>query len=342
MNMIFLLLIAAILSAVLTGLLRRYALASNLIDNPNQRSSHTIPTPRGGGLAIVLIFLVLLPFLEIPEANVDRLIWALFGAGSLVAVAGFIDDHGHIPAHWRLCLHCLAAAWALFWLGGLPPVAVFDRSIDLGWVGHVLGLLYLVWLLNLYNFMDGINGIAGIEALTVCIAGLAVFALSSDGSLIWMVPMLLLAASVSGFLIWNFPVAKIFMGDAGSGFIGIVLGIISIQAASTNPELLWVWLILLAAFIVDATVTLVRRIQRGEKFYEAHRSHAYQYAARKYASHSYVSIAFGLINLLWLLPIAIVVVQDWLDGLVGLIIAYLPLIFLAFKFKAGASDQQEV
>ena len=341
MNMIFLLLIAAVLSAVLTGLLRRYALASNLIDNPNQRSSHTIPTPRGGGLAIVLIFLVLLPFLEIPEANVDRLIWALFGAGSLVALAGFIDDHGHIPAHWRLCLHCLAAGWALFWLGGLPPVAVFDRSIDLGWVGNVLGLLYLVWLLNLYNFMDGINGIAGIEALTVCIAGLAVFALSSDGGLIWMVPMLLLAASVSGFLIWNFPGAKIFMGDAGSGFIGIVLGIISIQAASTNPELLWVWLILLAAFIVDATVTLVRRIQRGEKFYEAHRSHAYQYAARKYASHGCVSIAFGLINLLWLLPIAIVVVRGWLDGLVGLVIAYLPLIFLVFKFKAGARDQQE-
>lgn len=342
MNIILLLLIAAIVSAVMTGLLRRYALASNLIDKPNERSSHTIPTPRGGGLAIVLTFLSLLPFLVMSDDNSERLLWALFGAGSLVALTGFIDDHGHIPAHWRLCLHFFAAAWALAWLGGIPPIVVLSQSIELAWFGHLLGLLYLVWLLNLYNFMDGINGIAGIEAVTVCLGGAVIFTLSPGENLIWMAPTLLLAVSVSGFLIWNFPVARIFMGDAGSGFVGIVLGTISIQATATNPELLWAWLILLGAFVVDSTVTLIRRIRRGEKFYQAHRSHAYQYAARKYGGHVRVSVAFGLINLVWLLPIAILVARAWLDGLVGLVIAYLPLIFLAIKFKAGAGDLQKI
>ena len=333
---------AAVVSAVMTGLLRRYALASNLMDKPNERSSHTIPTPRGGGLAIVVTFLALLPFLGMPEDNSRQLLWALFGAGGLVALTGFIDDHGHIPAHWRLCLHFFAAAWALAWLGGIPPIVVFDLPVDLAWFGHLLGLLYLVWLLNLYNFMDGIDGIAGIEAVTVCLGIAVIFIFSPGENMVWMAPTLLLAVSVSGFLIWNFPVARIFMGDAGSGFVGIVLGTISIQATATNPVLLWVWLILLGAFVVDSTVTLVRRIRRGEKFYEAHRSHAYQYAARKYADHVRVSVAFGLINLVWLLPIAMLVAHGWLDGLVGLVIAYLPLVFLAFKFKAGAGDLQEV
>jgi Fuc2NAc and GlcNAc transferase len=147
---------------------------------------------------------------------------------------------------------------------------------------------------------------------------------------------------VGGFLFWNFPKAKIFMGDVGSGFIGIVLGLFSVQAAWIAPELFWAWMILLGAFIVDATVTLLRRVKRGDKFYEAHRSHAYQYASRKIEKHYPVSLAFGIINLFWLLPVAVLVAVGWLDGVFGIIIAYIPIVWLSFVFKAGAKEIQEI
>lgn len=335
------LILAGVVSWIFTGLLRRYALARRMLDIPNGRSSHTVPTPRGGGLAIVLTYLASLLVLN----GLDRLelptLTGLFGAGVLVALVGFIDDHQHIPARWRLVAHFTAAAWALAWLGGLPPLPVFGFMLDLGWLGHGLAAVYLVWLLNLYNFMDGIDGIAGIEAVTVCLGGVVLYALSPMGDSEWLLPLLFLMA-VAGFLVWNIPTAKIFMGDAGSGFIGIVLGVLSIQSAWVAPELFWSWVILLGAFVVDATVTLVRRVIRGQKFFVAHRSHAYQYASRKLKTHSLVSIIFGVINLIWLLPIAAFVVQGWIDGALGVIIAYLPLVLLAIRFKAGANELQEI
>ncbi len=189
--------------------------------------------------------------------------------------------------------------------------------------------------------MDGIDGIAGIEALTVCLGGMVLYLLSIAADTEWNILMLLLV-SVAGFLFWNFPRARIFMGDAGSGFIGLMLGILSIQAAWMDPSLFWGWVILLGTFVVDATLTLLRRIGRGERFFDAHRSHAYQYASRKYGSHAKVALAIGLVNMGWLLPVAIVVGQGWLDGLLGVILAYSPLIWLAFHFNAGASELQLV
>ncbi|OGT22372.1 MAG: glycosyl transferase [Gammaproteobacteria bacterium RBG_16_57_12] len=338
--MLWFLLLAGVVSWALTGLLRRYALAKNLLDLPNERSSHDVPTPRGGGVAIVLTFLIALPLSGLFVVLSTQFVWAVLGAGTCVALIGFLDDHGHIPARWRLLAHFVAAIWALAWLGGLPPLPVFGVMLDQGWAGYLLAAVYMVWLLNLYNFMDGIDGIAGIEAVTVCLGGAVLYILSLASDVTGMVvPVLLLAAAVLGFLFWNFPKAKIFMGDAGSGFVGMVLGALSIQAAWVAPELFWGWVILLGVFIVDATVTLVRRVVRGEKFYEAHRSHAYQHASRKYGSHVPVSLAFGAINLFWLLPVAAFVVMRWVDGVVGTVVAYSPLIVLAIRYKAGARNQ---
>lgn len=342
MNIMWYLLLAGAVSWMLTGLFRRYALGKKLIDNPNERSSHSVSTPRGGGMSIVFTFLIALPLLEAFDQISVQLLWALFGAGSLVALIGFLDDHGHIPARWRLLAHFIAAIWALIWLGGLPPLSIFGFALNLGWLGHTLLAVYLVWLLNLYNFMDGIDGIASIEAVTVCLGGVVLYLLSPVANFVEMSSLLLLVASVAGFLFWNFPKAKIFMGDAGSGFVGMVLGIFSVQAAGVAPELFWSWIILLGAFFVDATVTLVCRVLRGEAFYEAHRSHAYQYASRKYNSHIPVSLVFGVINLFWLLPIAVLVAMGKLEGILGILIAYLPLVFLAIGYKAGARDLQEV
>jgi Fuc2NAc and GlcNAc transferase len=148
----------------------------------------------------------------------------------------------------------------------------------------------------------------------------------------------MLAASVAGFLLWNFPPAKIFMGDAGSGYLGIALGILSLQAGWVEPSLFWAWLILLGVFVVDATVTLLRRMLCGERVYEAHRSHAYQYASRQFGRHLPVTLAVVVIDLFWLLPMAIWVGIGGLDGMLGVAIAYLPLIILALKFRAGQAE----
>jgi Fuc2NAc and GlcNAc transferase len=330
------------MACLLSGALRHYALSRRLMDIPNARSSHSVPTPRGGGVAIVLSFLLALPLLANAGLVSWPLTWALLGAGFGVAVLGFLDDHGHIAARWRLLGHFVAAIWALYWLGGLPPLTAFGFALELGWLGHTLAAVYLVWLLNLYNFMDGIDGIASVEALCVCAGGAFIYALLGGASVSlasdYAVPLLLAAATL-GFLFWNFPLARIFMGDAGSGFLGITLGVLSLQAAWVAPHLFWSWLILLGVFIVDATFTLLRRLLRGDKVYEAHRSHAYQYASRQFGRHLPVTLALLIINVCWLLPLALAVALGWFDGLVALLVAYAPLLWLAVRFRAGEREQ---
>lgn len=340
MTLLFVVLAAAGLSWFLTAALRRYALSRRLLDVPNQRSSHTAPTPRGGGLAIVASFLLLTVFCDIIADFSISALTALLGAGAWVALVGFLDDYGHIAARWRLLAHFAGAIWALVWLGGLPPLPVLGYWLDLGWLGNVLAAVYLVWLLNLYNFMDGIDGIASIEAITVCLGASVLAWLTGAELSAWLLP-LLLASAVLGFLFWNFPLARIFMGDGGSGFLGLTLGVLSVQAAWVAPRLFWAWLILLGVFVVDATLTLLRRVLRGEKFYEAHRSHAYQHAARKLGAHRPVSLAVGAINTFWLFPLAAMVALGDLDGVAGLVLAYVPLVWLALRFKAGGVESEE-
>ncbi|OWQ36728.1 glycosyltransferase family 4 protein [Pseudomonas sp. DrBHI1] len=328
--------LVAVLSLALTAVLRRYALAKSIIDIPNARSSHVVPTPRGGGVAIVVAFLVALVVLAAGGNAQMSVLVALGGSGALIAVIGFMDDHGHIAARWRLLGHFLAAVWALAWLGGFPAVHVFGVQVDLGWLGVGIAIFYLVWILNLYNFMDGIDGIASVEAICACLGACLLYWLAGFEQLV-MLP-LLLAMAVVGFLYWNFPPARIFMGDAGSGFLGIVLGVLSLQAAWTSSQLFWCWLILLGVFIVDATYTLIRRLSRGDRVFEAHRSHAYQFASRLYGKHLPVTLAVGGVNLFWLFPIAMCVILLDLDGALGVLIAYVPLVVIAVRYRAGALE----
>lgn len=335
--MAFWIAIISIASSILfTGLLRRYALQRNVLDIPNSRSSHSVPTPRGGGLAIVLGFLISLGLMRSFDLIDNTFFLASFLAGITVAALGFLDDHGHIPARWRLLGHFLSAIWAVYWIGGLPSVTIFGLHVNLGWIGGALAVLYAVWMLNLYNFMDGIDGLASAEAICACSSAALIYWMLGYEELLW--PPIYLALATAGFFYWNFPKARIFMGDAGSGFLGITLAIISLKAASFSSTLLWVWLILLGVFIVDATFTLMRRLLRGEKVYEAHRSHAYQYASRRFNAHVPVTLCVILINLVWLAPIAWLVAFDRIDGAVGMLIAYVPLVVLALKFKAGVKE----
>lgn len=333
------LLAAFICSYLFAGVFCFYARDSRLNDVANARSSHVISVPRGGGIFFALIFFLGLPVLVLQGlASVSNVISLI--AGVFVALLGFRDDVVHIAVRWRLLGHFAAAIWALFWLGGLPPLTLFYFTLDLGWAGHALAAVYLVWLLNLYNFMDGIDGIASVEAICVCVGGALLYAVLGAAGSDYVAP-LLLAAAVAGFLFWNFPSARIFMGDAGSGFLGITLGVLSLQAAWVAPQLLWSWLILLGVFIVDATFTLSRRLLRGDKVYEAHRSHAYQFASRQFGKHVPVTLAVAIINLAWLLPIALWVGLSRLDGVSGVLLAYAPLLLLAVKFRAGELEYSE-
>jgi Fuc2NAc and GlcNAc transferase len=220
----------------------------------------------------------------------------------------------------------------------MPPVSLGGLTVTNEWIRAVLACLYIVWLLNLYNFMDGINGIASIEAITVALGAALLYAIGASDTVYWTLPALLLA-SVAGFLSWNYPTASVFMGDAGSGFLGVTIAALSIQSASVKPEFFWAWVILLGVFVVDATFTLCRRVLRGEKYNVAHRSHAYQHAARKLGAHKPVSIAVGAINLFWLLPWALLVGLELCEPALGLFVAYLPLVLVAIYLNAGAAER---
>jgi len=329
-------LIFFVLAFGFTYFMRAYALKKNIIDNPNERSSHSVPTPRGGGVAVVCSYLLALAVLIYSQQLTVHIGLTLMGAGFVIALLGFLDDHGHINSMLRLAIHFLVAIGAVISLGGFAEVTIFN-GLQLGFVANIIAVLFLVWLLNLYNFMDGINGIASVEAITTTASMAILYYLlntSLNSDLLW-----LLAACVFGFLLWNFPKAKIFMGDACSGFLGLTLGILALIALKENLALFCAWIICLGVFVVDATYTLIKRVLSGYKMYDAHRSHSYQILSRKWGSHTPVTLAVAAINLLWLFPIAyITTTQQWAYPEFAILIAYLPLVFLAIKLKAGNPD----
>lgn len=324
-----------------TGLVRHYAISRQLLDIPNARSSHSVPTPRGGGMGIVAAVLVMalgLPAVGLADLS-DSLIYG--ACGGFVALLGFLDDHGHVPAGWRLLGHFGAAIAAVALAGGASDVVLFGQAVSLGWAGHVLAVLIVVWMLNLFNFMDGIDGLAGSEAVLVAGigAGLLMAFAAPGGHVAWLI---VIAAGAGGFLLWNWPPARIFMGDAGSGFLGFAFGITPILAAKIAPEGFWIMLILPGVFVVDATLTLIRRVARGMKPHVAHRSHGYQYMSRRWGGHRPVTLTCVALTLFWCAPLAWGVARGTLDGAVALLVAYTPLVALAFLAKSGASEQQEV
>jgi Fuc2NAc and GlcNAc transferase len=262
-----------------------------------------------------------------------RLATAAIAAGGLVASLGFLDDRYNVAARWRFLGHAAAAAWVVYSLQRIPAVTVAGLPLDLPVLGPLLAGIFIVWMINLFNFMDGIDGIASVEATSVALGGALVWCLAGDGSG-WLLA-LVFACCVLGFLAWNFPPAKIFMGDAGSGFLGLMVALLSLWCGQSTPHLFWAWFILTGCFMVDATTTLVRRVLAGERFYQAHRNHAYQYASRRHRTHKGVTLAFGLINVAWLLPWAVAVAMQRVDGALATALAFAPLLGLALYYKAG-------
>lgn len=284
-----------LVSAALTAVARRYTVRRLMIDVPQRRSSHREPTPRGGGIAIAITTLIGIGLWGLLGWIPPRTTAAFLGGGGLVAGVGWLEDVKGVTRTVRATVHVAAAGWAVFWLAGLPHLDVGGHTVTLGAAGTVLAVLGIVWAINAYNFMDGIDGLAGSEAVAVGVIGGGLLGLS--GSSLALVPLLIAAASV-GFLLWNWSPARIFMGDVGSGLLGYLLACVALASENTMSVPLLVWLLLLGVFAFDATVTLVRRALGGERWYEAHRKHAYQRLVLAGWSHARVCEVVLVMNLL--------------------------------------------
>src|SRR5882724_3673988 len=273
--------IAAVLSCLGAGALIPVLRRRAVLDRPNERSSHAVPTPRGGGIALIGAVLVVWLGL-IVTGRIERTLLVIAAAALALAIVSWIDDLRGLSPALRLGAQVAAVA---AWMGTLPPGAVFQ-----GWLPPALdmaasGLLWL-WFVNLFNFMDGIDGIAGSEAVAI---GAALVLFASVGAT-RDPDLALLAASVAaaslGFLAWNWSPARIFMGDVGSVPLGYLLGFLMLGVASGGA---WkIALILPLYFLADATLTLLRRLIRGEKVWQAHREHFYQRAVQQGLSHAAV------------------------------------------------------
>jgi len=330
--------VALLLAAALTGFTRRAALAHGVLDVPNERSSHAVPTPRGGGVSIVIASIGAFCSLHAFGAIDFDLFAALAGGGLAVAIVGLMDDRSPLPAGVRLLVHLAAAVWAVAWLLGFPEPEARGLYLCVAVGARVGAVAAIAWALNLYNFMDGIDGIAAVEAIFMSWAGALLLLLAGTSGDV-AAAALALGASCFGFLLWNWPPARIFMGDVGSGYLGYALGVLMLACARRNWSALWMWLMLGGAFFVDATVTLVRRAVRGERVYQAHRSHAYQWLSRRWRSHRRVTLTVLGLNLFWLLPCAwFALANPKLAGWTA-VVALVPLVGAVLVAGAGRPER---
>lgn len=284
-----------LVSATVTYAVRRYALARSILDVPNDRSSHLTPTPRGGGIGLVLPILAYIVLAGAAGWLSARVAVALVGGAAAIAGIGWIDDRRSTSAGVRFAVHLAAAGWTVAWLGGLPTLELGRWTAEIGLVGAVLAVILLVAATNIYNFMDGLDGIAGVEgATTSASAGLLLLVAGAPG--LASVSAAILGAC-AGFLAWNWEPARIFMGDVGSGTLGFLFAGLALASEHAGAVPLLTWALLLAVFLVDGSITLVRRALRGERVHQAHREHAYQRLARSGLSHAAVSSLVLIINL---------------------------------------------
>lgn len=285
------------LSFILTWLIRLWTLKFKILDIPNKRSSHSSPTPRGGGLAIVICWYLGITFLFVCDYIADNLYYA-FLSGSILAVISLIDDLLSLKPGIRLLGQLLSASLAIYFLKGINIIIVSDWTIKPEIILIPIIIIAIVWFINLYNFLDGIDGYASIEA--ICIA--VVIFLFTGNTL-----SLLLIASIAGFLFWNWPKAKIFMGDVGSTQLGFILIILGIYLNNENQFSLIYWIILASPFWFDATYTLFRRWRNKEKLSQAHKKHAYQRIVQSGFTHLQTNLALIALNVLMAIVIVVII-----------------------------------
>ena len=292
---------AGLVSAGLSWVALHYARRRRVLDMPGKRRSHTIPTPRGGGVAIALTLLLSLPWLGWSELLLP--VGFAFGLGAVAAI-GWADDHRPLPARTRLAIHLIAA---------LILVAVLLQGYESpfhGWALILSALLACFWLvgcINAWNFMDGSNGLVTSQCIWLGLMLAHMFLVMSGEGISSAVPWagvaLVLAAASAGFFPFNFPRAAIFLGDVGSGALGFTCGAALLVAVWLDPSRLWVMILLPSALLVDAGMTLAWRIFAGRRWYTAHREHLYQWMIRTGLSHTQVALLYLGWNLVVIVPV---------------------------------------
>ena len=274
-----------ILSFILTYLIKNYAIKKSLVATVNERSSHTVPTPHGGGIAIAITWFIGLIYLYINNEIDTNLFYSLM-IGLGIAILSFIDDIVELSAKFRMVSHFLFATFGLWLLGGLSVIDFGLFSISNEYLlSSIIGVVAIVYFINVSNFMDGLNGFLSSEMVFLSVAGFILFGGNH---------FIVLAVAILGFLYWNFGnKACIFIGDSGSTLIGYNIAIFTIYYTNIDNMNLWIWLILFGLFWFDATMTIIRRKLNGEQITQAHKKHGYQRLHQSGWSHLQVSL-FGM------------------------------------------------
>ncbi|QKF58973.1 glycosyltransferase, family 4 [Aliarcobacter lanthieri] len=263
------------ISFFLTYFIKNYMIKKSLVASVNERSSHTIPTPHGGGIALAITWFIGLFYLYFSNQIDINLFYALL-FGAVISIVSFFDDIYELSPKLRLLVQAIVAIGGLYFLGGFETLTLGILDIQNLIFTNIFAFFLIIWFINLYNFLDGINGYAGSESIFLALAGFILFSGNH---------FLVLAVAVLGFLYWNWNKAKIFMGDVGSTLLGYNIAIFTIYYANQEPTNFWIWIILFGIYWFDATLTLIRRKLNKEKLSQAHKKHAYQRLTQSGWSH---------------------------------------------------------
>lgn len=281
-------------SFVGVGLYRRWGLRNQVLAIPNERSSHTEPTPHGAGLVIVAICLA--TYIPISVFIMGTFSWGYFAGACLIGLISFLDDIYSIRFHWRLIVHAIAAILLIADLETWHGITMLG-GLKFGVFGYVLTFLWIVWMVNSYNFMDGIDGLAGLQAVIAAVSWCLLCRILDMGGIYFF--SVIIASASLGFLVHNLSKSKIFMGDVGSAFLGFTLAALPLMGrtmASRSPDLLPIAAVLFVwFFLFDSVVTIVKRGLRGERIWLPHREHLFQLVVLSGFSHRQVTILYGVL-----------------------------------------------
>ncbi|WNL15927.1 glycosyltransferase family 4 protein [Arcobacter cryaerophilus gv. pseudocryaerophilus] len=268
-------LILFLISFSLTYFIKNYMIKKSLVASVNERSSHTVPTPHGGGIALAITWFIGLFYLYFIGEISSNLFYALL-FGAVISIVSFFDDIYELSPKIRLIVQSIVAIGGLYFLGGFETFTFGIFDIQNPIFTNIFAFFMIIWFINLYNFLDGINGYAGSEAIFLALAGFILFSGNH---------FLVLSVAVLGFLYWNWNNAKIFMGDVGSTLLGYNIAIFTIYYANEESTNFWIWIILFGIYWFDATLTLIRRKLNKEKLSQAHKKHGYQRLTQAGWSH---------------------------------------------------------
>lgn len=291
--LIIFLILASLCSFFLTMIIRKVAIRKNILDIPNHRSSHKLPTPRGGGLAIVITWFITITIMWYNDKIPHNLFYALLSGIPLIIIS-IIDDIRNVKPYIRIIFQTISVILGIYFIKGMSTVDLGFFVVYNPLLLSIIAIPIGIWFVNLFNFLDGIDAFATIEAMFI---GLTIYLFTDDILLLFFTVILF------GFLIWNWPKAKIFLGDVGSTYLGFTLFIIAISSNNSSDFNIIFWLNASSIFWFDGTVTLLRRWKQNEHINEPHKKHAYQRAVQYGFSHKKVVISTSCINLIILLNI---------------------------------------